>query len=65
MLSFLEASHSGVRGVVRKDGVPTAATITVDGIGHVMYADPALGDFYRPLTEGTCTHSLFLSWSDH
>lgn len=54
MISFLEIVHTGVRGVVRKAGKPAAATITVDGIAHKMYTDPAQGDFYRPLTEGTC-----------
>jgi hypothetical protein len=62
MLSFLEIVHSGVRGVVRQAGKPVGASITVDGIAHTMYADPAMGDFYRPLTEGTCTLVSALSF---
>ena len=55
MITYIEMAHTGVRGVVRKGGKPVAANITVDGIAHTMYSDPAQGDFYRPLTEGTCT----------
>lgn len=59
MISFIEMAHTGVRGVVRKNGQPVAATISVDGIEHNMYTDPAKGDFYRPLTEGTCARLPF------
>jgi len=52
MLAYLEVGHSGVRGIVRKDGKPVSAVISIAGIDHPMKNDPVNGDYYRPLTEG-------------
>jgi len=52
MLYYLEVGHTGVRGVVRKNGQPVAATINIAGIDHPMQNDPVNGDYYRPLIEG-------------
>ena len=57
MLAYMEMVHTGVRGVLRKNGKPTAGTVSVSTVDHAVYSDPANGDYYRPLPEGTCAIS--------
>lgn len=54
MLSYIEAIHQGVRGVITDSltGQPLAATIRVLDIDHDVYTDPDLGDYYRLLLPG-------------
>ena len=54
MLSYMEAIHWGVRGIVSDayTGQPLAASIEVVGIDHTVFSDPDLGDYYRMLLPG-------------
>jgi len=55
MLSFLEAIHIGVRGIVtdRSSGDPLWAEILVVGNSHPIFTDPDVGDYHRMLLPGT------------
>ncbi len=55
MLSYLEAVHNGVRGIVTDSatGQPLWAQITVAGNAHPVFTDPNMGDYYRMLLPGT------------
>lgn len=54
MLSYLDAVHWGVRGIISDafTGKPLAATVEVIGINHNAYSDPDMGDYYRMLLPG-------------
>ncbi len=55
MLSYLEAVHIGVRGVItdRATGAPLWAEVRVEGNAHPAFTDPDLGDYHRMLLPGT------------
>ncbi|HOZ47819.1 MAG TPA: M14 family zinc carboxypeptidase [Candidatus Hydrogenedentes bacterium] len=55
MLSYIEAVHIGVRGVVTdgETGLPIWAEVAVAGNSHVVYTDPNVGDYHRMLLPGT------------
>jgi len=55
MLSFLEAVHIGVRGIIteRSSGVPLWAEVWVAGNSHPVFTDPEVGDYHRMLLPGT------------
>ena len=55
MLSFLEAVHIGVRGLIteRSSGVPLWAEVWVAGNSHPVFTDPDVGDYHRMLLPGT------------
>ena len=57
MLSYIEAVHWGVRGIISDtlSGAPLAATVDVVGIDHSVYSDPDVGDYYRMLLPGEYT----------
>jgi hypothetical protein len=38
----------------RQDGLPVAATITIQDSYVPVFSDPQNGDYYRVLLEGTC-----------
>ena len=61
MLSYLEAVHAGVRGVVTDQvtGLPLLASIEVAGNDHPVFTDPQAGDYHRMLLPGT--YSLTIS----
>ncbi|HEO70149.1 MAG TPA: hypothetical protein ENN80_02725 [Candidatus Hydrogenedentes bacterium] len=54
MLSYIEAVHIGVRGLVT-DGAtaePLWAKVEVAGNAHPVFTDPDVGDYHRMLLEG-------------
>jgi hypothetical protein len=55
MLSYLEAVHIGVRGVVTASdtGQPVSAKVGVVGNAHHVFTDPDVGDYHRMLLPGT------------
>ncbi len=55
MLSFLEAVHIGVRGVItdRGSGDPLWAEVIVEGNAQPVFTDPDIGDYHRMLLSGT------------
>jgi len=55
MLSYLEAVHIGVRGIVtdRVSGAPLWAQVLVEGNSHPVFTDPDVGDYHRMLLPGT------------
>ena len=55
MLSYAEACHIGVRGLVIDSGTrePIWAEVRVVGIDHPVYTDPDVGDYHRMLLPGT------------
>lgn len=55
MLSYLEAVHIGVRGVVTatNSGLPLSAKVSVAGNAHHVFTDPDVGDYHRMLLPGT------------
>ena len=59
MLWWMEASLSGVRGLVLDacDGSPLNATVTVDGMEFPNFArtDPGVGDYHRVIDDGDYT----------
>ena len=57
MLSYMEAVHVGVRGVVTDldTGAPLWAEVGVQGNGHPVFTDPEVGDYHRMLLPGTYT----------
>ncbi len=64
MLSYLEAGHIGVRGVVRDadTGDPLYAKIEVTGNTQPVYTDPDAGDYHRPLLPGTYSITVSAPW---
>ncbi|HUU15626.1 MAG TPA: M14 family zinc carboxypeptidase [Sedimentisphaerales bacterium] len=54
MLSFLEAIHIGVRGLItdRASGEPLWAEVWVKGNSHPVFTDPDVGDYHRMLLPG-------------
>ena len=57
MLSYLEAVHIGVRGIVTDSvtSVPLWAKVTVANNTQPVFSDPAVGDYHRMLLPGTYT----------
>ncbi len=57
MLSYMEAVHTGIRGVVRehRTGPPIYAAITIDNNPQRVFTDPDVGDYHRILLPGTYT----------
>jgi carboxypeptidase D len=57
MLSYLEAVHVGVRGIVTDSltGEPLWARVTVVGNAHPVFTDPDAGDYHRMLLPGAYT----------
>jgi carboxypeptidase D len=57
MLSYLEAVHVGVRGIVTDSltGEPLWARVTVAGNAHPVFTDPDAGDYHRMLLPGAYT----------
>ncbi|MCP4639937.1 MAG: hypothetical protein GY851_05880 [bacterium] len=57
MLSYMEAVHIGVRGVVTNasTSVPVWAKVSVAGNAHPVFTDADVGDYYRMLLPGTYT----------
>jgi carboxypeptidase D len=55
MLTFVEAAHIGVRGIVtdRATGMPLWAKVNVVGNTHPVFTDPTVGDYHRMLLPGT------------
>jgi hypothetical protein len=55
MLSFLEAVHIGVRGLItdRGSGEPLWAEVWVAGNSQPVFTDPDIGDYHRMLLPGT------------
>jgi carboxypeptidase D len=55
MLSFLEAVHIGVRGVItdRGSGDPLWAEVLVEDNSHPVFTDQDIGDYHRMLLPGT------------
>jgi carboxypeptidase D len=65
MLSFLEAVHIGVRGIVTDGatGEPLWAQVTVAGNSQPVFTDPNVGDYHRMLLPGT--YDLTFSAQDY
>lgn len=57
MLSYAEAVHMGVRGLVTdsETGSPLWAEVVVEGNAHKVYTDPDVGDYHRMLLPGVYT----------
>ncbi|MBN2309401.1 MAG: carboxypeptidase regulatory-like domain-containing protein [Candidatus Hydrogenedentes bacterium] len=57
MLSYLEAVHIGVRGLVTSaySGAPLWAKVTVHDNAHHVFTDADVGDYHRMLLPGTYT----------
>jgi len=55
MLSYLEAIHMGVRGIItdRASAEPLWAQVWVEGNAHPVFTDPDVGDYHRMLLPGT------------
>ncbi len=60
MLTYLESSHWGLRGVVRdaRTGAPLRAKVTIAGNTQPVFTDPATGGYYRLLLSGNYTISV-------
>jgi hypothetical protein len=54
MLSYLEAVHIGVRGIItdRTTGGPLWAQVLVEDNNHPVFTDPNVGDYHRMLLPG-------------
>jgi carboxypeptidase D len=54
MLSYAEAVHIGVRGIItdRATGEPVWAEVHVEGNSHPVFTDPNVGDYHRMLLPG-------------
>jgi hypothetical protein len=65
MLSYLEAVHVGVRGIVTDSltGEPLWAKVTVEGNAHPVFTDPDVGDYHRMLLPDAYT--LTFAAPDH
>jgi hypothetical protein len=55
MLAYLEWVLKGVRGIVRDawTGQPVRAAVRVEGYPHLVFSNPAVGDYHRILLPGT------------
>lgn len=55
MLSYAEAVHIGVRGIVtdRATGEPVWAEVRIEGNSQPVFTDPDVGDYHRMLLGGT------------
>jgi carboxypeptidase D len=55
MLSYAEAVHIGVRGIVtdRATGEPIWAEVRIEGNSHPVFTDADAGDYHRMLLPGT------------
>jgi carboxypeptidase D len=55
MLSYAEAVHIGVRGIVtdRSTGRPVWAEVRIEHNSHPVFTDPNVGDYHRMLLPGT------------
>jgi len=55
MLSYAEAVHIGVRGIVtdRSTGQPVWAEVRIEGNSHPVFTDADVGDYHRMLLPGT------------
>jgi hypothetical protein len=55
MLSFLEAVHIGIRGLItdKATGGPLRAEVWIEGNGQPVFTDPDVGDYHRMLLPGT------------
>jgi hypothetical protein len=55
MLAYLEWVLRGVRGVIRdaQTGQPVRGTVRTEGFHHLVFSDPAAGDYHRVLLPGT------------
>jgi len=60
MLSYMEAVHIGVRGLVTDadSGEPVYAEIIVDDNTQRVYTDPDVGDYHRMLLPGTYSYTV-------
>ena len=65
MLSYLEAVHIGVRGIVTDyaTGQPLWAKITVAANAHPVFTDPDIGDYHRMFLPGA--YSLTFTAQGH
>ena len=66
MLSYLEAVHVGVRGIVTDSltGEPLWARVSVAGNAHPVFTDPDAGDYHRMLLPGA-SYTLTFAAPDH
>jgi carboxypeptidase D len=57
MLAYLEWSLRGVRGILRnaRTRQPVGGAVRVEGYPHLVFSDPAVGDYHRILLPGTYT----------
>ncbi len=57
MLSYIEAVHTGLRGIVTDSltATPVWCKVTIGENEHSVFSDPDVGDYYRMLTPGTYT----------
>ncbi|MBP7149088.1 MAG: proprotein convertase P-domain-containing protein [Acidobacteria bacterium] len=57
MLTYFEQVQRGVRGIVTDGatGAPLRASVKVVGNSALIYSDPDVGDYHRPLLPGTYT----------
>lgn len=57
MLTYMEQVHRGIRGRAtdQNTGAPLHAAVTVAGNDHLVFTDPATGDYHRMLLPGTNT----------
>ena len=55
MIAYVRSARWGISGVVTdaNTGLPVNATITVEGIAKTTHTDPAHGDYYKLLHDGT------------
>jgi len=60
MLSYAEAVHIGVRGIVtdRVTGEPLWAEVHIEGNSHPVFTDPNVGDYHRMLLPGVYTLAI-------
>lgn len=60
MISYLEAVHIGVRGIITDNstGLPLWAMVEVNGIDHPVFTDSDVGDYHRMLLPGTYTFTF-------
>jgi len=61
MITYIEQSHIGIRGVVTDavTGTPIPAEVCVNGIDHSVYTDPQVGNYHRMLLPGAYTLNFY------
>lgn len=54
LLWYMRQAHMGVRGLVRdaQTLAPIAAQVSVSGLDHLVWTDPDVGDYHRPVMPG-------------